>query len=274
MTLTMANLSEQKIIVCCDFKESMDEAVAHGARIAGIFGKELCLFHPVVSGEKKEKQEAQRKLGKAIGNLKEQGSDLPISSLTLNGNLIDSIERLAEDYDGIMIIMTTENMQEKLTALRQSSVPFLFIHGKSEKYFRYDRIILPVDGSKVVKNTALWATYFGRFNQADIEILVAEEKSEEQQKLIKTNLKTIKELLSNLKLGIRIKHTGKSSSGLYTEAVNNSLKEHFNLLIIPGWQISKTDDLFGFPEVKMIKAAGELPVLCVNPNRDMYILCD
>jgi predicted Zn-dependent peptidase len=134
--------------------------------------------------------------------------------------------------------------------------------------------MLPVDDTKVVKNTALWATYFGRFNRADIEILIAEEKSEEQQKLIKTNLKAIKELLSNLKLNIRLRHPGKSSSDLYTEAVNNSLKEQFNLLIIPGWQISKTDDLFGFPEVKIIKEAGELPVLCVNPNRDMYILCD
>ncbi len=273
MTLTMTNLSEQKIIVCCDFTESMDDAVAHGARIAGIFGKELCLFHPVVSGEKKGKQEAQKKLGKVIRNLKDRGSDLPISSLTLNGDLIDSVEQLAEDYDGIMIVVTTDNIREKLTALRQSSVPFLFIHGTSEKYLQYDRIMLPVGDSGVAKNTALWATYFGRFNQADIEILVAEEKNEEQQKLIKTNLKAIMELLSNLNLSVRSKRREKSSSDLYNEAVTNGLKEH-NLVIIPGREISKTDDLFVFPEVKMIEAAGELPVLCVNPNRDMYILCD
>lgn len=270
----MTNLSEQKIIVCCDFKGSKDDAVAHGARIAGIFGKELCLFHPLGQGKKEERQEVQTKLGEMIRNLKDHGSDLPISSLTLKGDLIDSVERLAEDYDGIMIILTTENLQEKLTALRQSPVPFLFIHGKSEEYFRYDRITLPVNDTKVVKNTALWATYFGRFNQADIEILVAEGKSGEQQKLIKTNLKAIKMLLSSLKLNIRLKRGGKGYDDLYTEAVHNSHTEQFNLLIIPGWQISKTDDLFCFPEVKFIKEAGKLPVLCINPNRDMYILCD
>ena len=208
----MTNLSEQKIIVCCDFKESMNDAVAHGSRIAGIFGKELCLFHPLGSGEKKERKDAQKELGKVVRNLKDHGSDLSVSSLTLKGDLIDSVERLADDYDGIMIILTAGNIQEKLTALRQSSIPFLFIHGDSEKYFRYDRIMLPVDDTKVVKNTALWATYFGRFNCADIEILIAEEKSEEQQKRIKANLTAIKDLLSNLKLNIRLSRPGKSSS--------------------------------------------------------------
>ena len=274
MIVIMTNLSEQKIIVCCDFTESMNDAIVHGARIAGIFRKELCLFCPVVSRKKKEKQEIQKKLEKVIRDLKDQVSDLSVSSLTLNGDLIDSVERLAEDFDGIMIIMTTEKMREKLTALRQSSVPFLFIQGISKEYLRYDRVMFPVDASKVIKDAALWATYFGRFNHADIEIFVAKGKNEEQKTLIKSNLKDVKELHSNLDLSISQRHRESSSCDLYTEAAESSLKEQFNLLIVPGWQISKTDDLFVFPELKMIRTAGKLPVLCVNPNRNMYILCD
>lgn len=267
----MTNLSEQKIIVCCDFTESMNDAIAHGSRIAGIFGKELCLFYPAVTCEKKEKQKAQEKLKKVINDLKDQGSGLSVSSLTLNGDLTDSVERLAEDYDGIMIVLTTENIREKLIALRQSLIPFLFIQGNSDKYLWYDHILLQVNDSKVVKNTALWATYFGRFNRAGIEILVAEGKNEEQKQLIKGNLEPILELFSNLDISI-LQRSG--SSDFYCDVVKNSLKEPFNLLIIPGWQISKADDLFVFPELELIMAAGELPVLCVNPNRDMYILCD
>lgn len=273
MILTMTNLSEQKIIVCCDFTKSIDEAVIHGARIAGIFGKELCLFYPVISGEKKEKQDVQMKLGKMIRNLKARGSDLSVSSLTLEGDLADSVEHLAEDYDGIVIVTTTRSIQEKLMALRQSSVPFLFVQGAPAKYLQYNQVMLPVGDSKAAKNAALWATYFGRFNQADIEILMAREKNEEQQKRIKTNSKAISELFSTLNLHIRSKHT-EMNNDLCSEAVITSLKEQINLLIIPGGEIRQTDDLFAFPEIKIIKAAGELPVLCVNPNRDMYILCD
>jgi hypothetical protein len=254
----------------------MDVAVAHGVRIAGIFGKELCLFHPLGSGGKEERQEAQKKLGKVIRDLKDRETDLSVSSLTLKGDLTASIEQLAEDYDGIMLILTSGNIQEKFTALQQSSIPFLFVNGRSEEYLQYDRVMLPVDDTKVVKNTALWGTYFGRFNQAYIEILVAKEKSEEQQRLIKKNLKVIKELLSNLKLEVHINQSNQGAVNLYSEAFNNSLNEGFNLLIIPyDRQINITDRISGLPDVpKIIKQAGELPVLCINSNRDMYILCD
>ena len=274
MTLTMTNLSEQKIIVCCDSRESLDDAVAHGARIAGIFGKELCLFRPVVSGEKKEKRDAQEKLEKAIRNLRDRGSDLPVSSLTLSGNLIDSIERLAEDYDGIMVILNTENLKEKLITLRQSSIPFLFVNGRMDKYLRYDRIMLPADDSKATKNMALWASYFGRFNRADTSVFAAEEKSAAHGDRISTNLKSIQELHANLKLKIDVRHTGKSSSRLYSEAVNESLNGKFNLLIMSNRPVNGIDDLLSFPEAKMIGQAQNLPVLVVNGNRDMYILCD
>jgi hypothetical protein len=272
----MTNLSEQKIIVFCDFSASMDDAVTHGVRIAGIFGKELCLFHPLGSGGKEERQEAQKKLGKVIRDLKERETDLSVSSLTLKGDLAASTERLAEDYDGIMLVLTSDEIQEKFTALQQSSIPFLFVNGRSEEYLQYNRVMLSVDDTQVVKNTALWGTYFGRFNQADIEILVAGEKKEEQQRQIKKNLKVINELLTNLKLKVHINQSDKNAFNLYAEAFHNSLDERFNLLIIPYYQqINISDRISGLPDApKIISQAGELPVLCINSHRDMYILCD
>ena len=38
--------------------------------------------------------------------------------------------------------------------------------------------------------------------------------------------------------------------------------------------ITPIDKLIGLPEAKILKRAGEIPVLIINPRKDMYILCD
>jgi hypothetical protein len=253
----------------------MNDAIAHGVQIAGIFKKELCLFHPLGTGGKEKRLEAQKKLGTVIRELKHQVKDIPLSSLTLKGDLSGTIDRLAEDYDGIMLVLTSENIRKKIPALQQSLIPFLFIRECTREYLRYNRIILPVNTRKAIKSTALWASYFGRFNQSDIEILIAGEKNGEQQKQIRKNLKFTQELLGQLKVKAQLTQSDQNSFHLPAEALKKSMDEQFNLLIIPSSeQVSLIDMIVGLPESKIIKKAGNLPVLCINSMRDMYILCD
>lgn len=275
MTFNMSNLSEQRIVVYCDFAKSMDDAIIHGVRMAAIFKKELCLFHPLGSGGKEDRLKVQRKLGKVIRRIKENEQGLVISSLTLKGDLAGSIERIAEDYDGIMLILTPENIKKKLSALQQSSIPFLFINGSGKKYLKYDRVILPLLPAKAAKNTVLWASYFGRFNLSATTILVANEKDEKLQEQTRQNLKFAEELFLKLKLKPQVQQSGHASFDLLSETLNKNLHEAVNLIIIPSGQQSSLIDLITGPqEAKIIRQAGELPVLCINSNRDMYVLCD
>jgi hypothetical protein len=59
------------------------------------------------------------------------------------------------------------------------------------------------------------------------------------------------------------------------EALEFALSENADLLILLGSSvITPLDWLIGLPERKIIRNAGNLPVLLVNPRRDNYILCD
>ena len=61
----------------------------------------------------------------------------------------------------------------------------------------------------------------------------------------------------------------------YVEALDKSQSSGNNLMIIPASQhVSLLDLIVGLPETKLIRQAGEIPVMCINPKRDMYILCD
>lgn len=271
----MSKTSEQRVMVYCDFSESMNDAIVHGLRICQIFKKELCLFHPYAKGEKSTKMEAQKALGMLIRKLKDDFPTVTISSLTLKGNLSETITRVAEEYDGIMLIATVEKLKPKINALQQSQIPFLFVNGSSAESLRYDRLMLPVDYRKVMKDTSLWASYFGRFNQSAVEVLSAREKNASNQIMIKKNRKFIEQLLYKLQVDVDFREAQKGSFNLPFEALERCRVDAQNLIIIPASQhVSLLDLVVGLPETKLIKQAGQIPVMCINPKRDMYILCD
>ncbi|MEN8117041.1 MAG: hypothetical protein ABFS16_08690, partial [Bacteroidota bacterium] len=67
----------------------------------------------------------------------------------------------------------------------------------------------------------------------------------------------------------------KSSFRNSFEALELALSSNSNLLILLGSStITPIDLLVGLPERKIIKLAGKLPVLVVNPRRDNYLLCE
>jgi len=262
-------------MVYCDFSGSMNDAIVHGLRISQIFQKELCLFHPYATEKKDAKRVAQKALGMIIRKLKEDYPEVAISSLTLKGNLSQTITLVAEEYDGIMLVASVENLKLKIQALQRSQIPFLFIDGSSVESLRYDRVMLPVDYRKVMKYTSLWASYFGRFNQSAIEVLNAREKNASNQNMVKKNCKFITHLLSRFKLDVAFRDAQKASFGLPSEALERCRTASHNLMIIPSsQQINLIDLIVGLPETKLIKQAGPIPIICINPRRDMYILCD
>lgn len=262
-------------MVYCDFSETMNDAIVHGLRISQIFKKELCLFHPYGYGKKETKLDAQRGLGLIIRRMKEDFPSVTISSLTLKGNLEQNITRIAEDYDGIMMVLTSDSLKPKIRALQQSQIPFLFVKGSSPQSLRYDRLILPVDYRKVMKDTSLWASYFGRFNQSEINVFCARERNKDNAIMVKKNRKFIEQLLYKLELEVNFESAQKGSFGLPFEALKQCKDNENNLLIIPAsQQVSLIDLIIGLPETKLVGQAGETPVMCINPKRDMYILCD
>ena len=271
----MSKTSEQRVMVFCDFSESMNDAIVHGLRISQIFKKELCLFHPYSNAPKDTKLAAQKALGMIIRKLKADFPMVTISSLTLKGNLTQTVARVAEEYDGIMMVLSSDKLKPKIQALQQSQIPFLFINGSSTNSLRYDRIMLPVDYRKVMKDTSLWGSYFGRFNQSAIEVMNANEKNEDNRTMVGKNRKFIKQLLDKLQVEVVFSHALQGSFGLPFEALERCRADAFNLMIIPASRhISLLDLMVGLPETKLIKQAGEIPVMCINPRRDMYILCD
>lgn len=269
----MAGRSEQKIAVICDFTERMSEVIIHGARLSEILNKELCLvaFWKSV----RQKSEIQRKMAALASSLKTNLHGQPVSSLILQKTLRANVLKLAEAYHAILVVLHQETVSTSLRAFRESTIGFLFVNGKSPEYLGYHNVLLPVDFRHASKESALWASYLGRFNRATVHINFARESNSVEIKAVKTNVVSMQRLLSNLKVNHALTEGKSGSWGICNETLNNAPHWNGDVLIFTGsTYISMIDRIIGLPEEKIVKRAGNLPVLIINPMREVCVLCD
>jgi hypothetical protein len=146
---------------------------------------------------------------------------------------------------------------------------------KAEQLSEFKKLILPIDLRKENAESALWCSYFGRFNSAGIVVVAANDKDKDEQKQVNVNVAVSKKLFQKFKITYKIFRGTKSSLQNSFEALELALSSGSDLLVILGSSvITPLDLLIGLPERKIINRAGKLPVLVVNPRKDNYILCD
>jgi hypothetical protein len=271
----MAEVKHQKIAVFLSLTENDKNLILNGIRIASLFKKELCLCYNYPKKEKNKTDDFKEKLVSYINPIKAELPGLKISSLLTSESLTYLPEKLADDYEVILMIAAASRFSKYAKSLRESSVPFLFVNENEEQIPAFKKLILPIDFRRENSDSVLWCSYFGRFNSSGIIVVAANDKEKNEQRQVKVNVALAKKLF--LKLGIehKIFRGVKSSLNNSFEAHELALSSGSDLLVILGSSvITPIDLLIGLPEKKIIKRAGKLPVLIINTRKDNYILCD
>lgn len=269
----MSNSSQQKIIVICDFSERMKEVIVHGARMADVLRKELCLT-AIWKGEG-QRADFQEKLVHTAKTLNPILPDLEISWLLLQKSLHENMQKLVDDFNAVLVVLHHADVNWAIRAFRQSSIAFLFVNGEVPRFLSYKNVLVPVDSRKASKETSLWASYFGRFNRSQVQLIYAHETERESVLKLTRNLQFFQKFLSSLNIRYHVV-AGKSSSwGICDEAMTKADALEGDAMIFSGSSvISLLDLLIGLPEKKIIRKAGYLPILMINPRKDICVLCD
>ncbi len=268
----MAKNQEQKIVVLTTLNGGDDVLIQHGIKIAFSFKKELCLVYN--SSSKKTAGSLKEKLTAYAQKIKEEIPGLTISSLLLSEKKTELPDILAENHEGIIIIANAVHAKQYTAALGESPVPFLFVHPES-KIMDYNRLVQPLDLRKENSDGALWCSYFGRFNRAEIVVVAANDKSKDGKRKVARNIALTRKLYQKFEILHNIYRGSNSSFRNAFEALEHALASDCNLFVMLGSSsITPLDYLIGLPERKIINKAGKLPVMVINPRRDNFILCD
>ena len=270
----MTDNKEQKIVVYTELRDTDQNLILHGLKLAAIFKKELCLLYNYHPKHKKKHGEFREKLREYAAVVRNELPQQKISTLLFSENESRLPDQLAVDYEAIIFVLNIKNFKSYSKALAETSVPFIFVHPESN-IKNYDHLVQPIDMRKEVSDSSLWCSYFGRFNNAEIVTIAANDKTKEAQHKVSKNAELTRKLYRKFKIKHKLYKGNKSSLRNVFEALDLALASDCNLLVILGSSsITPLDLLIGLPERKIVNRAGKLPVMVINPRKDNYILCD
>jgi hypothetical protein len=265
---------EQKVVVLTSLNPQDKMLILNGIKIAVMFKKELCLVYNHKKQDIQKQVELKSKLHEYIVPVKNEIPELKISTLITTNPVATMPEILADDYEAIFLITGISQFKYYSKAVVNSPVPFLFVNEHST-VSNFSKVILPVDLREGNSDSALWCSYFGRFNHAELIVVAASEKGKHEQKAVAKNVVLTKKLFQKFNINHKIYKGQRSSWRIAFEALEFAHTSGSDLFVILGSRsATPLDYLIGLPERKIIKMAGGLPVMYINPRRDNYILCD
>ncbi|HNW51484.1 MAG TPA: hypothetical protein PKH79_10400 [Prolixibacteraceae bacterium] len=266
----MAKIEDQRILIWCNEEENLRQTLIDAVYFALKLEKEVCLFAHYK--KEKEKKELENRISVYANIIQQDIPQLSVATLLLPGELEDIIGELGEKFNCIMLCFGGNLTTPLLKAFYQSGFPFYFSRGNAQSGNRFKRILIPIDFRNNTKDATLWGSYLGRFNQSEIELLKANDKDPDLKDKVETIVSFVKKFYNQFKFNYWMNNGEKSSWGIHEEAVTKSYA--YDLLIFTGsLNVSLADQIVGPFEKRLVKKSTITPVLLINPQKEMYVLC-
>ncbi|MGZ2368686.1 hypothetical protein ACXR6G_02750 [Ancylomarina sp. YFZ004] len=156
-----------------------------------------------------------------------------------------------------------------------AKIPTFIVGNKTSIKTDYSNIILPIDHKKESKEKMIWASYFGRFNNAVVQLIPATEKEDAFMKTIRNTLLFTKKMFSQFIFDYRIHKSKFSSKHIDEEAFKVSTTKESDLVVL---MTGKAQGIFflryNSKKIKHYINSYPNPILLINPMKDYYLPCD
>lgn len=271
----MDKVKKQNIAVLLRLDENNKVLIRNGLKLAGIFGKELCLLYNYRKKERKELEKLHRLLNENVEWAKKEKPEITTFPLLISERKSSLPDKLADDMETIVIVSAFSDFRKYSGSLSESPVPFLFVNEKSNCEPEFKHLTLPIDFRKENSDSTLWSSYFGRYNSSEILVIAANDKRKDEMARVKRNVALAKKLFQKFSIQHKIYKGTKSSFRNVFESLELALAGDCDLFVmLASSSVTPLDWIAGLPERKILERAGNLPVLMINPRRDNYILCE
>lgn len=263
----------QKIVVFTQLRESDRNLADCGFQLASTFKKDLCLFFQA------SQNPGQTGIETVLHGLIPETETVqpPVNTSVLVRHIQPGkiALTLADEEEAIIIVAAASAFSALRTTLQASPVPFLFIDEKTNWKNNFRKIITPVDLRSQIRDALLWTIYFTKYFHAESVVIGASDKSPDSRVQVKAHLNAFKKSALKFNLNHKIYRGSRNSLSVQYEALDYALAEEAGLLVLLGSSvITPLEWIFGLPEKKIIRKAGRLPVLIINPAREVYALCE
>jgi hypothetical protein len=275
---------QQQILVYTDFTEIGKKSIDWGIFLAKKFSKQLLLIHVINENtcncfEKNDIEFQVNETLKEICISVNNEHDIECDYYAEEGCTCTIINSTAEKIDAFIVVLGThgKNDPQFLSGssagkiIRKSRMPYFVIQKNTPEPDNSKNIILPVDAQKETKEKTGWVSYFSKHLVTPVEILFFPSDEEKQ----KNNIFFCSKFFNELNVEYSKHELKKTLPGnINSEAVKYAYgNDKLMVVIITTKEADIFNKIFGFPEDRIISNTSGIPVLCINPKKDLYIPC-
>lgn len=280
---TMKDTKLQDILVYTDFTEVGEKSILWGLFLAKKFERKLKFIHVINENTYTyfSKDDVYGEITAVFEEMcKMYKSDYGIECTYLidEGCTCTVINSTAEREDAFLVVLGVhgKNDPQFLSAhaavkiIRKSRIPYFVIQKKSPLPDEKNEIILPIDGKRETKEQTGWTTYFAKHIDTNIDLIFYNTDDNR----IQNNVFFCTKFFDRYEL--RYTKTGLQNSGysIVRTAMSHIAPDRVLFIVA---MTTKDESfmyrLFGFPETRLISNSLRLPVLCINPKKNLYIPC-
>ncbi len=177
---------------------------------------------------------------------------------------------------------TLFNKNKAIQFIKDSRIPTMVVNTQLPQPHDYKKVVLPLDVERQAKEKAMWGSYFSRYRvkhklgieeDLSVQIHSCQYKDEFLRDKTQGNVAFAERIYNSLEVPYQ-KHTVPKDSVIDDYALEWAARNNCSpLAIMMTSYRSIADLLLGTNESKIIGKEMNVPILCLNPRDDLYVLC-
>ena len=267
--------TKDRIIIMVEVEKFPAKAFELACRLAVAHEKGITLLH--LSTPKEDQTKADAILAGWVAQYApqlQQPIDYQILIDTGEDDMQTDFTEFMEEYEQRAVIFELDgngryrNCKKALKLCRQLRIPYYFV--KPEQKIDYKRVLVPVGFLVEEREKGVFSSGMGRFFQSEILLMTANDYGSRA----KENTKGIKTLLDKFSIKYTDIEAKKNSFKVEIEAVKRAEELNAGLLLISASREYGMDDIIFGPKEQKVIGKSTVPVMVINPRKDLYALCD
>lgn len=280
---------DQFVIAYLPCEKVVDCVVAHTVQLAKMLKKDIILLH-IADRRYRDTSIDAALLERLQNEINSRPEGSPHASYcVLQQPTRKAVAALGELLNCVAIVAavdpnahkrTATHSKEMLRNFSECKTAYLTVQCDSSAALRphYDRVAFSVDYSKESKEKLIWASYFARFNNSQLELFHHTYNDEGLRQKWHNNMRFLDKFFYGFGIHYQAHPiTGKQGLFAETAVVTEAAKDGCHLLISTTTDLRNKDlldYLLGSAEQRTIRNTQQLPILFLNPRDDLYVLCD
>lgn len=276
-----------KILVPTDFSQAAENAAFQAARIALKSNDEVWLFHVIDKDSKANLKKNNEDIGYLNSKLEKQCKEFSEKFKVVfkyklqEGNIFSTIGEFATEIGANLMVLGTHGVQgmQRITGayalkvVASSKIPVIIVQKNSPENNEQFKLVSPIDTSKETKQKTLQTINIAKVLGAKVYLYKQKGYDEDFENIISLNTNFVRNHLIEHEVPCEVVQQEKVNKNFHTDFIAFSKSINADMIIILTTVDKDLKDmLIGPNEQLVINNEAQIPVMCVNPLQNLYVV--